>query len=57
MMGGVKGYERGEKIAEGIFSTIDDISRQIPQTDTPVSVCYLYDVEGGVVTAIHWRGN
>ena len=50
MMGGVKGYERGEKIAEGIFSTIDDISRQIPQTDTPVSVCYLYDVEGGVVT-------
>lgn len=51
MMGGVKGYERGEKIAEGIFSTIDDISRQIPQTDTPVSVCYLYDVEGGVVTS------
>ena len=50
MMGGVKGYERGEKIAEGIFSTIDDISRQIPQTDTPVSVCYLSDVEGGVVT-------
>lgn len=50
MMGGVKGYERGEKIAEGIFSTIDDISRQIPQTDTLVSVCYLYDVEGGVVT-------
>lgn len=50
MTGGVKGYERGEKIAEGIFSTIDDISRQIPQTDTPVSVCYLYDVEGGVVT-------
>lgn len=50
MMGGVKGYERGEKIAEGIFSTIDDISRQIPQTDTPVSVCYLYDVEGGAVT-------
>lgn len=50
MMGGVKGYERGEKIAEGIFSTIDDISRQIPQTNTPVSVCYLYDVEGGVVT-------
>jgi len=50
IMGGVKGYERGEKIAEGIFSTIDDISRQIPQTDTPVSVCYLYDVEGGVVT-------
>ena len=50
MMGGVKGYERGEKIAEGILSTIDDISRQIPQTDTPVSVCYLYDVEGGVVT-------
>ena len=50
LMGGVKGYERGEKIAEGIFSTIDDISRQIPQTDTPVSVCYLYDVEGGVVT-------
>ncbi len=48
--GGAKGYERGEKIAEGIFSTVDDISRQIPQTDTPVSVCYLYDVQGGVVT-------
>lgn len=50
MQGGAKGYERGEKIAEGIFSTIDDISRQIPQTDTPVSVCYLYDTEGSVVT-------
>ena len=56
MMGGVKGYERGEKIAEGIFSTIDDISRQIPQTDTPVSVCYLYDVEGGVVTGDTLKG-
>lgn len=48
--GGSKGYERGERIAEGIFSMMDDINRQIPQTDTPVSVCYLLDAEGGVVT-------
>ena len=50
MQGGVKGYTRGEKIAEGIFSTVDDISRQIPQSDTVVSVCYLYDAAGGVAT-------
>ncbi len=48
--GAKTGYTRGEKISQGIFLTIDDISRIIPKTDIPTSVAYLYDDKGGVVT-------
>lgn len=50
LRGAKTGYERGTKISQSIFLTIDDISRIIPETDTPTSVAYLYDTEGGVVT-------
>ncbi len=48
--GAKTGYTRGQKISQGIFLTIDDISRIIPKTDIPTSVAYLYDDQGGVVT-------
>jgi iron complex transport system substrate-binding protein len=50
LRGAKTGYERGKKISQSIFLTIDDISRIIPETDIPTSVAYLYDTDGGVVT-------
>ncbi len=50
LKGAKTGYERGKKISQSIFLTIDDISRIIPETNTPTSVAYLFDTEGGVVT-------
>ncbi|MBW7573040.1 peptidoglycan-binding protein [Caproiciproducens faecalis] len=50
MKGAKTGYEKGKKISQGIFLTIDDISRIIPSGDTPTTVAYLYDTEGGTVT-------
>nr|WP_319489745.1 peptidoglycan-binding protein [uncultured Caproiciproducens sp.] len=50
MKGAKTGYERGKKISQSIFLTIDDISRNIPSSDTPTSVAYLYDAEGSVAT-------
>jgi len=48
--GAKTGYERGKKISQSIFLTIDDISRIIPESKTPTSVAYLYDDAGSVVT-------
>jgi len=48
--GAKTGYERGKKISQSIFLTIDDISRIIPESKTPISVAYLYDDAGSVVT-------
>lgn len=50
MKGAKTGYEKGRKISQGIFLTIDDISRIIPSSDTPTTVAYLYDTQGGAVT-------
>lgn len=50
LRGGKTGYTRGVKVSQSIFKGIDDISRLIPDTDILTSVCYLYNVEGGVVT-------
>lgn len=50
MKGAKTGYEKGKKISQSIFLTIDDISRIIPSSNTPTSVAYLYDAEGSVVT-------
>jgi iron complex transport system substrate-binding protein len=50
LKGAKTGYERGKKISQSIFLTIDDINRIIPQSNTPTSVAYLYDTQGGVVT-------
>lgn len=50
LKGARTGGQRGEDIADGIFQTIDDITRAVPQSDTPVSAAYLYDAEGGAAT-------
>lgn len=50
LKGAITGYERGKKISQSIFLTIDDISRIIPQSDTVTTVAYVYDTNGGVVT-------
>lgn len=48
--GAKTGYERGTKVSQSIFLTIDDISRIIPQSNVITTVAYLFDVNGGVVT-------
>lgn len=50
LKGAKTGFEHGTKTSQNIFLTIDDISRIIPQSNTPTSVSYLYDLDGGVVT-------
>lgn len=48
--GAKTGYEQGQKIAKSIFLTIDDVSRVIPDSNTPTTAVYLYDLEGGAAT-------
>jgi len=50
LKGAKTGYEHGTKASQSIFLTIDDISRIIPKSNTPTSVAYLFDTDGGVVT-------
>lgn len=50
LKGGSTGYQKGVKTADGIFLTLDDITRVVPETDTPVTVCYLYDAKGKAAT-------
>ncbi|MCI2034303.1 MAG: peptidoglycan-binding protein [Oscillospiraceae bacterium] len=50
LKGAVTGYEKGKKIAAGIFETIDDITRAIPSSNTPVTAVYLYDTDGNAAT-------
>lgn len=48
--GGNTGYQKGEKTAENIFTTLDDITRIIPNSDVPYTAVYLTDLEGSVAT-------
>lgn len=48
--GGGPGYDQGITCAQGVFRTLDDINRLIPQKDTVTTGCYLYDLEGSAVT-------
>lgn len=50
LKGAVTGYEKGKKIADGTFETIDDITREIPKSNTPVTAVYLYDTNGDAAT-------
>jgi ABC-type Fe3+-hydroxamate transport system, periplasmic component len=50
LKGAKTGYERGIKVSQSIFLTIDDISRIIPSSNVPTTVAYLFDANGGVVT-------
>ncbi|MDF2632548.1 MAG: peptidoglycan-binding protein [Caproiciproducens sp.] len=44
------GREDMDRLYSQVGLTIDDISRIIPKSNTPTSVAYLFDTDGGVVT-------
>lgn len=50
MRGGNTGYLHGEEVAGNILTTLDDINRVIPDSNTVTTACYLYDLEGHVAT-------
>ena len=50
MEGGSTGYEKGEKTAKNIFTTLDDITRIIPNSDVPATAVYVSDLEGSAAT-------
>lgn len=50
LKGARTGYQQGEDIAGGTFQTIDDITRVVPESDTPVTAVYLYDAKGKAAT-------
>ena len=56
LKGAKTGYEHSKKASQSIFLTIDDISRIIPQSNKPITVAYLYDADGGVVTGDTLQG-
>lgn len=44
------GYLKGQKIADGLYQTIDDITRVVPESDTPITAVYLENAEGSAAT-------
>ena len=50
LKGAKTGYEKGQTIAKGLFETIDDITRVIPGSDSPITAVYLTDLKGGAIT-------
>ncbi len=50
LKGAVTGYEKGKEIADGMWESIDDITREIPQSSTAVTAVYLYDADGHAAT-------
>ena len=50
LKGGQTGYQHGTETAENIFFTIDDVSRVIPESNIPITACYLYDTAGSAAT-------
>lgn len=50
MKGAVTGYEKGSTMANGVFETIDDVKRAIPESNTAITAVYLYDAEGSAAT-------
>ena len=43
--GGSTGYNVGVKAAQKIFSSLDDLSRLAPESNTVVTACYISDVK------------
>ena len=50
LKGARTGYQQGKDAADGTFQTIDDITRVVPESDTPVTAVYLYDAKGKTAT-------
>lgn len=56
LKGAKTGYEHGIKISQSIFLTIDDVTRVIPDSNTPITAVYLYDLDGGAATGDMLQG-
>lgn len=54
--GGQTGYTHGQESAENVFYTLDDIERAIPETDVPVTGCWLADTAGNGATGDQLTG-
>lgn len=50
LKGANTGYNKGKTMAQGVFQTIDDITRMIPESNKPVTAAYLTDADGGAAT-------
>ena len=48
--GGKKGYEKGVKVSDSIFMSIDNVGRVIQKSDTPATACYVFNAEGEIAT-------
>lgn len=48
--GGSTGYNAGVKAAQKIFSSLDDLARLAPESNTVVTACYISDLNGQAVT-------
>lgn len=55
--GGQTGYTHGQNSAQNVFYTMDDIERVIPETNVPVTACYLLDTSGGAATGDQLAGS
>lgn len=50
LAGGSTGYGEGQETAQNIFTTLDDITRIIPNSDIPSTAVYITDTQGSVAT-------
>lgn len=50
--GNTKGRENGTKKVENLFTSIDELNRQIPESQIVNTACYIYDVVGDVVKLV-----
>jgi iron complex transport system substrate-binding protein len=50
LKGASTGYGKGKDIASGMWESIDDITREVPQQPTAVTAVYLYDLAGHAAT-------
>lgn len=48
--GASNGYNKGLETAQSIFTSLDDLSRVIPDNGKVVTGCYIYDTQGKAVT-------
>lgn len=56
LRGASTGAGKGKTMAQGLFQTIDDITRQVPQSNKPVTAVYLYDAQGSAATGDTLQG-
>ena len=50
LKGGSTGYTKGEKTADNILITLDDIQRAVGERETVTTACYLVDLQGTAIT-------